>query len=202
MIGYVNGERVDLTRKVVNPNLIKNSKNYVVGGLMQNTPFGTFYNITDYSKEYSLYLNGGTENDGFHADNTTYFPLEKNTYYTETIWFTTDREIVPDFGSGLVFYGYQGSGVLMSDIKTADLGNNHYKVSGYFNSQTQTSIDLLYIIGFNTALKTNQPIKVKFDKMKLEKGTESTDWCPAYDDYVMQSDLDDLKAQIEQLKSK
>lgn len=37
---------------------------------------------------------------------------------------------------------------------------------------------------------------------KLERGTTATDWCPAYSDYAMQSDLDDLKEQIEQLKSK
>lgn len=38
--------------------------------------------------------------------------------------------------------------------------------------------------------------------MKLERGGNATPWCPAYDDYVMQSDLDNLKEQIEQLKSK
>ncbi|MFJ6919752.1 MAG: hypothetical protein ACIRZX_01350 [Lactobacillus crispatus] len=38
--------------------------------------------------------------------------------------------------------------------------------------------------------------------MKLEIGTVATPWCPAYADYVMKSDLDALKAEIEQLKQK
>lgn len=36
--------------------------------------------------------------------------------------------------------------------------------------------------------------------MKLERGTVATPWCPAYADYVMKSDLDALKAEIDQLK--
>lgn len=36
--------------------------------------------------------------------------------------------------------------------------------------------------------------------MKLERGTNATPWCPAYEDYAMKSDLDALKAEIDQLK--
>lgn len=36
--------------------------------------------------------------------------------------------------------------------------------------------------------------------MKLERGTVATPWCPAYEDYAMKSDLDALKAEIDQLK--
>ena len=36
--------------------------------------------------------------------------------------------------------------------------------------------------------------------MKLEIGTVATPWCPAPEDYAMKSDLDALKAEIEQLK--
>lgn len=38
--------------------------------------------------------------------------------------------------------------------------------------------------------------------MKLERGTNATPWCPAYEDYAMKADLDALKAEIEQLKQK
>lgn len=37
---------------------------------------------------------------------------------------------------------------------------------------------------------------------KLEKGGLPTPWCPAYADYATKSDLDALKAEIEQLKQK
>lgn len=39
-----------------------------------------------------------------------------------------------------------------------------------------------------------------FANLKLERGPVATDWCPAYADYAMKSDLDALKAEIEQLK--
>ena len=37
---------------------------------------------------------------------------------------------------------------------------------------------------------------------KIELGSIATQWCPAYEDYAMKSDLDALKAEIEQLKQK
>ncbi|WP_297954063.1 carbohydrate binding domain-containing protein [uncultured Lactobacillus sp.] len=36
--------------------------------------------------------------------------------------------------------------------------------------------------------------------LKLERGAVATPWCPAPEDYVMKSDLDALKAEINQLK--
>lgn len=36
--------------------------------------------------------------------------------------------------------------------------------------------------------------------LKLERGTVATPWCPAYEDYAMKSDLEALKAEIDQLK--
>lgn len=43
---------------------------------------------------------------------------------------------------------------------------------------------------------------ITISKIKLEIGTQITNWSPAPEDLVTKSDLDDLKAQIEQLKSK
>ena len=37
-------------------------------------------------------------------------------------------------------------------------------------------------------------------KVKLEKGDAATTWCPAIQDYAMKSDLEALKAEIDQLK--
>ena len=43
---------------------------------------------------------------------------------------------------------------------------------------------------------------LKIEHLKLEEGSIATRWCPAYSDYAMKSDLDALKAEIEQLKQK
>ena len=202
MIGYVNGERVDLTRKVVNPNLIPNSKRLEMNVSGSKTIFGQFLKINP-TNIYSIYLSDSETNPGLHADGTSYLSIEKNTFYTETLWFTTDISISPNFSSNLKFTAHGGYTETMAGISTKTIGNNQYKVSGFFNSKEQNSIDLAYITSFGTqCLNTKSELQVRFDAVKLEKGTESTDWCPAYDDYAMQSDLDDLKAQIEQLKSK
>ena len=54
----------------------------------------------------------------------------------------------------------------------------------------------------NTFKPNNQMQWIKTNKIKLELGSIATQWSPAPQDLVTQSDLDDLKAQIEQLKSK
>lgn len=41
---------------------------------------------------------------------------------------------------------------------------------------------------------------LKIEHLKLEEGSIATRWCPAYSDYAMKSDLDVLKAEIDQLK--
>lgn len=200
IIGYVNGERVDLTRKVVNPNLIPNSKKLNIKGIVQ-TDFGKFVSI-DNSMKGSIYLSDFNVNEGIHTDGTTYMSIEKNTYYTQSFWFTTNKAINPDFTNNYIFTSLTAPSQYLSNTECVDLGNNHYKVSGYFNSGNGTDFDVMYVTNFVKCLKITDPIQIRFDALKIEKGTESTDWCPAYDDYAMQSDLDDLKAQIEQLKSK
>lgn len=46
---------------------------------------------------------------------------------------------------------------------------------------------------------SDQP-NLLLSSMKAEYGSVATDWCPAYADYAMKSDLDALKAEIDQLK--
>lgn len=41
---------------------------------------------------------------------------------------------------------------------------------------------------------------IVLNRIKVERGSVATQWCPAPEDYAMKSDLDALKAEIEQLK--
>lgn len=197
---YANGEKIALDKDIVKPNLMPNSKKLNIGGAM-HTDFGKFVSI-DNSIKGSIYLSDFDVNEGIHAKSTTYMSVEKNNFYTQSFWFTTNKKINPDFSNNVFFTSLTEPNRIFSDIKCIDLGNNHYKVSGYFNSRDSTNFDLLYITNFSAGLKITEPIQIRFDALKIEKGTESTDWCPAYDDYVMQSDLDDIKSQLDQLKSK
>lgn len=196
------GQELATVKDIVRPNLLANSKKCEMKTPVGNIQFGKFITLSS-NNPGSIYLSDADVNKGIKKDGTTYLPIEQNTYYTQTLWFTTDAQFdSSNFPSNFIFYSSNGSQYILSGVEVHQIVGNQYKVSGYFNSKTNSDFDLGYISHFNQCLKITSTAQIRFDALKVEKGTESTDWCPAYDDYVMQSDLDDLKAQIEQLKSK
>ena len=196
------GQELALAKDIVRPNLLANSKKCEIRTPAGNIQFGKFITLNP-NNLGSIYLTDAASNEGIHKDATTYLPIEQNTYYAQTLWFTTDAQVIlSNFASNYIFYSSNGSRYLLSGVEAHQIVGNQYKVSGYFNSKTNSDFNLGYIGNFSRCLKIASTAQVRFDALKVEKGTESTDWCPAYDDYVMQSDLDDLKTQIEQLKSK
>lgn len=196
------GQELATVKDIVRPNLLANSKKCEMRTPAGNIQFGKFITLSS-NNQGSIYLSDSDVNKGIKKDGTTYLPIEQNTYYTQTLWFTTDAQVdSSNFSSNFLFYSSNGSRYILSGVEVHQIVGNQYKVSGYFNSKTNSDFDLGYIINFTQCLKITSTAQIRFDALKIEKGTESTDWCPAYDDYVMQSDLDDLKAQIEQLKSK
>lgn len=196
------GQELATAKDIVRPNLLANSKKCEMKTAAGNIQFGKFITLSS-NDSGSIYLTDADVNKGIHKDGTTYLPIEQNTYYTQTLWFTTDAQFdSSNFPSNCLFYSSNGSQYILSGVEVHQIVGNQYKVSGYFNSKTNSDFDLGYIGNFNQCLKITSTAQIRFDALKVEKGTESTDWCPAYDDYVMQSDLDDLKAEIEQLKSK
>lgn len=196
------GQELALAKDIVRPNLLANSKKCEMRTPAGNIQFGKFITLSpNYSG--SIYLSDADVNKGIKKGGTTYLPIAQNTYYTQTLWFTTDAQVISsNFPSNFLFYSSNSSLYPLSSVEVHQIVGNQYKVSGYFNSKTNSDFDLGYISNFTQCLKITSTAQIRFDALKIEKGTESTDWCPAYDDYVMQSDLDDLKAQIEQLKSK
>lgn len=196
------GQELATAKDIVRPNLLANSKKCEMLTPAGNIQFGKFITLSP-NNLGSIYLSDADVNKGIHKEGTTYLPIEQNTYYTQTLWFTTDAQVIPDnFSSSFRFYSSSSSQYRMSGVEVHQIVGNQYKVSGYFNSKTNTDFDLGYIYNFGQCLKITSTAQIRFDALKVEKGTVATDWCPAYDDYAMQSDLDDLKAQIEQLKSK
>lgn len=194
------GDEFAKKKDIINPNLLANSKKCEMQTQAGSIQFGKFITLSP-NNIGSIYLSDAVSNKGIHKDGTTYLPIEQNTYYAQTLWFTTDVQVISsNFHSNLLFYSSNGSQYPFSSVEVHQIVGNQYKVSGYFNSKTNSDFDLGYIGNFNQCLKITSTAQIRFDALKVEKGTESTDWCPAYDDYVMQSDLDALKAEIDQLK--
>lgn len=73
------------------------------------------------------------------------------------------------------------------------VGTEWTRVSSFGSSQRSA---ILYF--WNTTPDT----EIDLCLPKIELGSVATQWCPAPEDYAMKSDLDALKAEIEQLKQK
>ena len=69
-----------------------------------------------------------------------------------------------------------------------------------FTTTIQIPVGIDWIKSANYYFQANGNLKI--ERLKLEEGSIATTWCPAYEDYAMKSDLDALKAEIEQLKQK
>lgn len=196
------GQELATVKDIVRPNLLANSKKSEMNTPAGIIQFGKFITLTP-NNQGSIFLTDADVNKGIKKGGTTYLPIEQNTYYTQTLWFTTDAQVISsNFWENYFFYSTNKSRYLLSNVEVHQVVGNQYKVSGYFNSKTNSDFDLGYITNITECLNITSTAQIRFDALKVEKGTESTDWCPAYDDYVMQSDLDNLKEQIEQLKSK
>lgn len=82
-------------------------------------------------------------------------------------------------------------------FKTGKIGN----FAGLHTFSFTTSAECNGLLMYIRYLGSN-PNGFQLRKVKLEKGDVATPWCPAVEDYAMKSDLDALKAEIEQLKRK
>lgn len=199
---YLDGQKLALAKDVVKPNLLLNSKHCEMNTPAGQYAFGKFFTISS-NHQGSIYLTDSNVNNGIHAGGTTYFVKDKNIAYTQTLWFTTNVSIKPNFASNLKAVDKENTKTIaFSNVQTKQVGVNQYMVSGFVSDPSLKNFDISYIMNFYNCLNVTTPIQVRFDALKIEEGTESTDWCPAMEEIVTKSDLDDLKAEIEQLKSK
>ena len=191
-------------KDIINPNLLDKSKSFIMYIPLGDLDCGKFIK---YSKSVagSIYLSDAQSNPGIKEQRTAYFPCEPNTYYTQSLWLTSSAKLNEPENYQVAFISNQEKSNDTINPKLINLGNNHYKIVGSFYSGTNmTNFDIGYIKGFSKLLSADA--NIRFDALKIEKGTIATPWCPAwcptYDDYAMKSDLDALKAEIEQLKQK
>lgn len=164
---YGGGEELAKKKDIVNPNLLKDSKNIIIdkdhcnGGdpagsnwwLIKDldAPLQAGDNIT-----LSFYVNsmtGGTYNDSF----------------------------------GLCLWKHGMNGEMASDysykFKLNAINVIHWTITA---SDDEPQISLH---GGNYAEASGPNTQIKLSDFKIERGSIATPWCPAYEDYAMKSDL-------------
>ena len=189
---FAGGDEFAKKKDIVNPNLLDKSKSFIV-----QTPAGAVDcgKFIKYSKQNagSIYLSQIQINSGFADQGTTYFLCEPNTYYTQSLWLTSSVELTTLEKNQMAFQTNQYGGTDTINQKIISLGNNQYKIIGSFYSGTTiNNFDIGYIKNFQNLITADA--NIRFDALKIEKGTIPTTWCPAYEDCVMKSDLEDYVA--------
>lgn len=203
IVAYADGNKLGLAKDITNPNLIQKSDRFTLNG----TPALGIFKMGKENKSVvaansynALWSPSGYDNWGeYHAD-TTFIELLPNKAYTFTLWLRTDTTVQDKVDA----FFYNKSGIKKPyTLNKISLGNNEYKYFGTFiTPNTDPSYCFLYLDANTLFADLTKSFTFCFERMKLEEGTESTAWIPAQEELATKSDLDDLKAQIEQLKSK
>lgn len=197
---FAGGDEFAKRKDIVNPNLLDKSKSFIMQTPLGAADCGTFIKYSKQTKG-SIFLSSAQSNPGFKDQGTVYFSCEPNTYYTQSLWLTSSVKLTTLSKNQMNFQTNQYISTATINQKIISLGNNQYKIIGSFYSGTTiTNFDIGYITNFQNIITTDA--NIRFDALKIEKGTISTTWCPAYEDCALKSDLDALKAEIEQLKQK
>lgn len=197
---FAGGDEFAKKKDIINPNLLDKSKSFIMQTPVGAVDCGKFIKYSKQTKG-SIYLSSAQSNPGFKEQGTAYFSCEPNTYYTQSLWLTSSVKLTTLNKNQMSFQTNQSINTDTINQKIISLGNDQYKIIGSFYSGTTiNNFDIGYITSFQNIITTDA--NIRFDALKIEKGTISTTWCPAYEDCALKSDLDALKAEIEQLKQK
>lgn len=112
-----------------------------------------------------------------------YWRFLENETYTQTIWLETDATII-DLNECRITWFRENDGHDVQVAKIIKISENSYKIiSTYTMLKESQNVRLFDIINLHNALDIgNSGTYLKFGKLKIEKGTESTPWTPAPED--------------------
>ena len=112
-----------------------------------------------------------------------YWRFLENETYTQTIWLETDATII-DLNKCSITWFRENDGHDVQIAKIIKISENSYKIiSTYTMLKEAQRVRLFDIINLHNALDIrNSGTYLKFGKLKIEKGTESTPWTPAPED--------------------
>lgn len=129
---------------------------------------------------------------------TYWYSLTKGTTYTQTIWLETDAT-VKDLNAVQITW-YTGAGHDIQPAMIQKLGQNSYKVVSTYTwpGRGDNNVRLFDIEHLDSAFDFNTGTYLKFGKLKLEKGSLSTDWCLNPTETATNSQITQLSGQIDQ----
>ena len=120
-----------------------------------------------------------------------FLDIDTSAVYTLSafVWLNGDQPIKGICRSSVGRGACQNNGTVINGIKSNCWQRVSFTFQGFFESHVAFDFEV-----------TDGTVDFWLGSYKLEKGSIATSWCPAYADYATKSDLDALKAEINQLK--
>lgn len=110
--------------------------------------------------------------------NTFKYILTKGVTYTQTVWFETDAKLMNSSAMQITWFTNAGHDYQPATL--VNLGGNKYKVYSTYTwpGKGDNNLRLFDTGSLSSAFDLTTGTYLKFGKLKLEKGSLSTDWCP------------------------
>ena len=130
-----------------------------------------------------------------------WYTLTQGLTYTQTIWFETDANVKDLSAAHITWYTLAGHDSQPATIQK--LGQNSYKVTSTYlwPGKSDNSVRLFDIQHLDYAFDLNTGTYLKFGKLKLEKGSLATDWCPNPADNASVTAFSELSQTVDGMKA-
>lgn len=206
---FCGGDEFAKKKDIINPNLMQDTAEF---SRLNDENFwinqgGTLSNLLDSLGNKTLIFNSSWTGviSSRHVSKGEIYTLSWNVKTSnsniDTFVYTNDKKYSPDQCEvNFLNYFYDGKAI---NILNPHTGNTWVSQGDTNEHRVAASFLVTHsgILGVRPeSINADAPYYIS--SFKLEKGGLPTPWCPAYADYATRSDLDALKAEIEQLKQK
>lgn len=175
-------------KNIVNPNLLSNTDSF------KDFYIATIGTPASPTKDKLDPLGHVTSHATSAWQQATYFlDIDTSSVYTLSafVWLNGDQPIKAICRDVTGISACSNNGMVINGIKSNCWQRISFTFQGFYKSHVAFDFEV-----------TDGTVDFWLGSYKLEKGAIATPWCPALEDYAMKSDLDALKAEIEQLKQK
>lgn len=185
---FVGGDEFARKKEIVNPNLLSNTdsfKDFFITGT--NTPVNPIKDKLDPLGHVTSHATS-TWQQAVH-----FLDIDTSSAYTLSafIWANGNQPIKAICRSSSGSGACQNNGTVINGVKSKCWQRISFTFQNFYESHVAFDFE-----------STDGTVDFWLGSYKLEKGSIATPWCPAPEEIVTRSDLDDLKSQINQLKTK